>query len=193
MRKRPLNLEREKLWRLTKSSNEDTTLSQRNTIIIKAGTIHSGTQAANILRGAFRSECSLQIPSERNKKIKDSLQEKIRNQNPNLSVISNFGMSELTDAIRKPKRKNAPGKDEQTACTKNRNTEDQLIVLTQSIENSFQEKTKVIAVFMDLSMAFDKVWKDSLMLKLLNAGIAGKMYSWIKSYLQHRTAKVKLV
>ena len=45
---------------------------------------------------------------------------------------------------------------------------------------------------MDLSKAFDKVWKKGLLLKLLNLGVAGNMYRWIESFLQHRTAKVKL-
>jgi len=81
---------------------------------------------------------------------------------------------------------------EQTAFRKNRNTEDQLIYLTQSIENAFQEKKKVVATFIDLSKAFDKVWKKGLLLKMKNAEIHGLMYAWIKSFLSHRTARVKL-
>nr|KAG5688037.1 hypothetical protein BaRGS_003583 [Batillaria attramentaria] len=81
---------------------------------------------------------------------------------------------------------------EQTAFRKNRCTEDQLVYLAQSIENAFQEKKKVVATFIDLSKAFDKVWKDGLLLKLLTAGIAGSMFNWIKSFLCHRTARVNL-
>jgi ribonuclease HI/uncharacterized protein YaaR (DUF327 family) len=81
---------------------------------------------------------------------------------------------------------------EQTAFRKNRNTEDQLIHLAQSIENAFQEKKKVVATFIDLSKAFDKVWKEGLLLKLLTAGVAGSMFSWLRSFLSHRTARVKL-
>ena len=47
---------------------------------------------------------------------------------------------------------------EQTAFRKNRNTEDQLIYLAQSIEHAFQEQKKVIATSIDLSKTFDKVW-----------------------------------
>ena len=81
---------------------------------------------------------------------------------------------------------------EQTAFRKNRNTEDQVIHLAQSIENAFQEKKKVIATFLDLSKAFDKVWKEGLLLKLLKSGINGCMFNWIKSFLCHRSARVKL-
>ena len=81
---------------------------------------------------------------------------------------------------------------EQTAFRKNRNTEDQLVYLAQSIENSFQEKKKTVATFIDLSKAFDKVWKEGLLLKLLKSGVTGRMLNWTKSFLRHRSAKVKL-
>ena len=81
---------------------------------------------------------------------------------------------------------------EQTAFRKNRSTEDQLTYLSQSVENAFQEKKKVVATFVDLSEAFDKVWKDGLLLKLSKAKISGLMFKWIKSFLCHRTARVKL-
>ena len=81
---------------------------------------------------------------------------------------------------------------EQTAFRKNRNTEDQLIHLAQSIENAFQDGHKVVATFIDLTKAFDKVWKQGLLLKLQTAGVKGKMFKWVKSFLSHRMARVKL-
>ena len=80
----------------------------------------------------------------------------------------------------------------QTGYRQHRNTEDQLAYLTQEIENAFQEKKKLLAVFFDLSRAFDRVWKKGLQLKLLQAGISSCMYKWISSFLYHRTARVKL-
>ena len=56
--------------------------------------------------------------------------------------------------------------------------EDQLALLTQDTEEAFQEK-KVLAVFFDLSKAFDKVWKEELLLKVLLTGAHGKMYKWL--------------
>ena len=80
----------------------------------------------------------------------------------------------------------------QSAYRKNRSTEDQLVYLAQELENAFQEKKKVLAAFVDLTKAFDKVWKEGLLLKLLNKKVEGKMYHWIRDFLQHRTARVKL-
>ena len=50
------------------------------------------------------------------------------------------------------------------------------------MENGFQDprKKKTLAVFFDLTKAFDKVWKKELLLKLMKMGIRGKMLNWIK-------------
>ncbi|CAG5133668.1 unnamed protein product [Candidula unifasciata] len=80
----------------------------------------------------------------------------------------------------------------QTGYRQHRSTDDQVAYLTQDIENGFQEKKKTLTVFFDMSKAFDKVWKDGLMLKLLHSGIRGRMYYWIQDFLSHRRASVKL-
>ena len=80
----------------------------------------------------------------------------------------------------------------QTGYRQHRSTEDQLAYFTQDIEDAFQEKKKVLAVFFDLSKAFDRVWKEGLLLKLLQNGVHGNMYRWLKHFLFHRTARVKL-
>ena len=82
--------------------------------------------------------------------------------------------------------------DTQTGYRKHRNTEDQLLLLAQDIENAFQQKEKVVSVFFDLSKAFDRVWKEGLLLKVRQSGIGGKMFTWIKSFLRKRSARVAL-
>ena len=79
----------------------------------------------------------------------------------------------------------------QTGYRKFRSTEDQLAYLAQNIEDAFQEKN-VLAVFFDLSNAFDKVWKEGLLVKLLRNGVRCKMYMWIQHFLFARTTRVKL-
>ena len=56
----------------------------------------------------------------------------------------------------------------QTGYRQFQSTEDQLALLTQDIEDAFQEKKKVLAVFFDLSKAFNKVWKEGLLLTQLS-------------------------
>ena len=80
----------------------------------------------------------------------------------------------------------------QTGYRKFRSTEDQLAYLPQNIEDAFQEKKKVLAVFFDLSNAFDKVWKEGLLIKLLRTRVRCKMYTWSQHFLFARTVRVKL-
>jgi hypothetical protein len=44
----------------------------------------------------------------------------------------------------------------------------------------------------DLTKAFDKVWKKGILLKLLNNKVEGKMFNWIKDYISFRSARVKV-
>ena len=79
---------------------------------------------------------------------------------------------------------------EQAGFRQHRSTEDQTTHLAQAIEDAFQAKKVMLAAFIDLQKAFDKVWKDGLLVKLLRCGIHGNMYRWTKSYLHNRRARV---
>ena len=48
-----------------------------------------------------------------------------------------------------------------------KSTIDQVVLLTQNIENSFEAKKKAGAVFVDLTAAYDTVWHRGLACKLL--------------------------
>ena len=79
----------------------------------------------------------------------------------------------------------------QTGFRRNRNTTDQIVYPAQEIENAFQEKNKVMAVFVDLTKAFDKVWKKGLLLKLAENGVNRNMYpgsgtTYLKEQLESR-------
>ena len=80
----------------------------------------------------------------------------------------------------------------QTGYRKHRSTEDQLALVAQEIENAFQEKEKVVFVFFDLTKAFDKVWREGLLLKILESGGSRRTYRWIRCFLHDRSAKIKL-
>ncbi|KAL4104035.1 hypothetical protein QTP88_019348 [Uroleucon formosanum] len=55
---------------------------------------------------------------------------------------------------------------EQAGFRSGRNCCEQVLALTTYVENSFQNKLKSGAVFLDLSAAYDTVWKRDLLLKL---------------------------
>jgi len=67
---------------------------------------------------------------------------------------------------------------EQAGFRQYRSTEDQTTHLAQVIEDAFQAKKVVLASFIDLQKAFDKVWKEGVGVKMLRAGIRGNMLRW---------------
>ena len=79
---------------------------------------------------------------------------------------------------------------EQAGFRRFRSTDDQATYLAQEIEDAFQEKKCLLAAWIDLQKAFDKVWKDGLLVKLQRSGITNNMLRWIKSYLHNRRARV---
>ena len=79
---------------------------------------------------------------------------------------------------------------QQAGFRKHLSTEDQVAHIAQGIEDAFQEGSQTVAVWVDMEKAFDKVWHDRL--KMLKAGVSGKMYQWISHLLANRTARVQL-
>ena len=80
----------------------------------------------------------------------------------------------------------------QSGFRKNSSTEDQVTLLTQDIENGFQQKMKTLAVSVDFTTAFDRVWTEGFLFKLLRKRVCSNIYSWIQSYLFQRSARVRL-
>ena len=66
---------------------------------------------------------------------------------------------------------------------------DQATYLSQEIEDAFQEQKFVLISLIDLQKAFDKVWMEGLLVKLLRNGIASNMFNCLKSYLYNRRAR----
>lgn len=58
-------------------------------------------------------------------------------------------------------------KVEQAGFRHNRSCCDQILALTTFIEAAFQERLKPSAVFVDLSAAYDTLWREEMIYKLL--------------------------
>lgn len=56
--------------------------------------------------------------------------------------------------------------------------------LSQVIEDVFIARKVNLAVFIDLQNAFNRVWKDALLVKLGHShSHSGRMFKWTESYL----------
>ena len=70
-----------------------------------------------------------------------------------------------------------------------------LIAITHNIFTAFDANPslEVRGIFLDLSKAFDRVWRKGLIHKLKNIGIDGNLLSLIESFLHNRHQRVVLI
>ncbi len=78
----------------------------------------------------------------------------------------------------------------QSGFTPGDGTINQLINICNKIHCQLDNGDEVLAVFLDLSKAFDKVWHQGLIYKLEKIGIDGNLLVWLKSYLSNRKQQV---
>ena len=81
---------------------------------------------------------------------------------------------------------------EQEAFRQDRCTEDQVTYISKAFEDAFLNKKHILAVWIELEKAFDKVWKAGLKLKLRHCRVSGRIYTWTGQYLHNRKAKIQV-
>lgn len=81
---------------------------------------------------------------------------------------------------------------DQAGFRKNRSCTDQVLSLTNFIESGFQKQLKTAAVFVDLTAAYDTVWKKGLLYKLLKVIPCIRICNLISSILSDRLFIVHL-
>ena len=82
--------------------------------------------------------------------------------------------------------------DKQSGYRRGDSTVKQLISITDEIYKAFDKGHEVRAIFLDISKAFDKVWKDGLIFKLKTIGIEGEVLNILSSFLEDRQQRVTL-
>ena len=68
----------------------------------------------------------------------------------------------------------------------------QLLSITHEIYESFDVGLEVRSVFLDISKAFDKVWRDGIIYKLIQNGISGNLLNLLEDFLKERKQRVIL-
>ena len=83
--------------------------------------------------------------------------------------------------------------DNQSGFRKKRRTAYNLFILKTAINKYVSSMKKTLYLcFVDFSKAFDRVWRDGLLIKLLNHGIGGKFYSSVKQMYHNTISAVKM-
>ena len=76
---------------------------------------------------------------------------------------------------------------EQAGFRRGKSTVDQVVLLTQNIEDSFEAKKKAGAVFVNLTAAYDTVWHCGLTCKLLRLLLDKHIVRMIMELVQNRS------
>lgn len=80
----------------------------------------------------------------------------------------------------------------QSGFRKGRSTMDNVIALDYEIKRAFANKESLISVFLDIEKAYDMLWREGLLVKLSRYGVSGRMFGWIRNFLEERTIQVRV-
>lgn len=80
---------------------------------------------------------------------------------------------------------------EQSGFRENHSCETALNLVIANWKQALDDKKVIVAVFLDLSRAFETLDRRRLLMKLQHYGIQGKELNWFKSYLTNRTQQVR--
>jgi len=81
---------------------------------------------------------------------------------------------------------------EQSGFRRHRGTNDNLLFLTQKVSECLKRGKKCISIFFDIAKAFDRVWHDGILNKMIKMKIPSYLIFWVKSFLSNRKFKVKV-
>ena len=72
--------------------------------------------------------------------------------------------------------------------------EDQITRIVQATEDGFQQRPmkRSVLTLLDFSKAYDTVWREKLLLHILNTGILSPFIRWVLSFLDDRRARVQI-
>jgi exonuclease III len=80
----------------------------------------------------------------------------------------------------------------QSGFRKNRQTKDNILYLIQTAQEGFNKGEKTLTVFFDVAAAFDKVWHNGLLAKLVELKVPYYLVKMIKEFLSERLFFVKV-
>ena len=69
-------------------------------------------------------------------------------------------------------------------------TTDHIVRLKTEAEFAIKSGNITVAIFIDFTKAFDLLWRDGLVLKLMKLNIKGLCLKWIKNFLENRSSHV---
>ena len=81
---------------------------------------------------------------------------------------------------------------EQAGFRRGCSTTDHITQLESHIKQDFSKKRSTVAVFLDISKAYDSVWTQGLLYKSSRLGISGPILAWLQEFLTGRSICVRV-
>ena len=81
---------------------------------------------------------------------------------------------------------------QQSGFRRFRRTADNILFLTQKVQENLNKRKKVCCFFFDLKKAFDNVWHAGLLAKLATLNTPAYIFLWITAFLENRTFRVRV-
>ena len=81
--------------------------------------------------------------------------------------------------------------NQQAGFRKGRGCDDQIGRIIQAIQDGFNKKQRSVLVLLDFSKAYDTVWRERLLMPLIEDGVPMIMVRWLYSFFQNRQGKVQ--
>ena len=81
--------------------------------------------------------------------------------------------------------------NEQAGFIFHSSTSEHIAKLSQFIKDALDNKCILTAVFIDFKSAYDSVWKENILLKLVRSGIRYNLLEWLESFISHRACSVR--
>lgn len=82
--------------------------------------------------------------------------------------------------------------DQQFGFRKNKQTLSSMLILNSNILNAFESKSHLQLISFDIFKAFDRVWPETIVKKLQDFKIGGKIVAYLSSFLNRRKFTVNL-
>jgi ribonuclease HI len=79
----------------------------------------------------------------------------------------------------------------QSGFRRNRSTTDHVVAIENHVQNAISNKCHTIAVFFDLTKAYDTAWKRGILQNLYNYGMRGNLPLFIQNFLTERVIRVR--
>ena len=80
----------------------------------------------------------------------------------------------------------------QSGFRKSRQTKDNILFLTQKVKEQFNKGKKMLSLFFDVASAFDKVWHNGLLIKLVSIKVPYYLIKILMSFLFDRKFVIKV-